>query len=263
MNHLRTIWPFITTLVLAALLLFFLAPRQASAPETKPSLDPEAVLTPEAAAQIAADRYPDGQIQSIVLMEAHERAGYLITLDTPDQGLLQLHIQPDGEITQAQPVAKPAPSAMPMKALAQKLQDDYPAALLLSLKLSSQEGLPIYRAELAQDDQLISIYGQATDGQILEQRQNYGVTLTLPADTPDFHHLLEQALAFPTDAVLSALTIDTKSGEYTAVYSSEGYSYSALFDQEGRLLADSLKPLAPQQPAADADVATEWLFPLE
>ena len=200
-----------------------------------PQSKTQTVLTPANAAQIAQNRFPGSQIQTILLESTSSTYNYLVSVDTLDQGLYQLSIAlADGHINSVQTLDTPQTLILPIAAIAQQLSDNYPAARIMAITLQNDEQLIYYQAILEQDHTQITLSLQAADGQILKEQRASAAT-DWPAPATDFGQVLTLAIRALPQKQLTALSL-TASGHYNALYQDEGYQYTLLLDAYGNEL---------------------------
>lgn len=243
MKFSRIFWPLL--LLLAALMIV----RPFSAQHMSPSNTPltqakvQSTLTPASAAQIAKERFPDSQIQTILLVNNGDSYAYQVTVHTVDQGLYQLHIAlSDGHIHEVSALEASQPNYLPLAALAQQVMDDYPAAQLLTLELQRKAYFPYYQAKLQQDRMQITLFLQPTDGMVLKEQRS-------PADAPllnspaKFGQILPQAAAVLPSKQLIGLSL-SPAGGYHALYQDDSYRYDLHFDDAGNELERTTSQLS-------------------
>ncbi len=264
MDRYRIFLPLLLTVFFSAaafLGIIVLWPASAIVESPLPQQKTNTLLTPAEAAHIAQNRFPNGQIQTIVLEETPTAYYYVVTIDTLDQGLYQLEIAlPDGQIRSAQALNEPPMTLLTLADIAQKLEDDYPAAHILALTLQSEDYFPYYQAELAQDHTHITITLQPTDALILKEQRT--PLKTVAANLSPFSQLLRLASASLPQTQLTGLARDS-SGGFSALYQDESYQYTLLFDAQGSELQRTTTPLAAQNLPSGLQYAQGTLAPSE
>lgn len=264
MNRYRVFLPLLLTVFFSAVAflgLISLWPASAIVESPLPQQKAHTLLTPAEAAHIAQNRFPDGQIQTIVLETADTAYYYAITINTLDQGLYQLEIDlPDGQIRSAKALSEPALILLPLADIAQKLEDDYPAAQILALTLKSEDYFPYYQAELTQDQTQISLTLQPTDALILKEQRKPLNKSAAPL-TP-FSQLLNIASASLPQKQLTGLSRNASNG-FLAFYQDESYQYSLLFDAQGNEIQRTTAPLAVKSLPSGLQFAQGTLAPSE